>query len=51
MDTVCVLSVVLIDSRHDWPTNGAALALLQYCHTSLSDANLFLKIEEAKIYE
>lgn len=27
-DVLMILSKILIDSRHDWPTNGAALALL-----------------------
>jgi len=27
-DVVRLLKQVLLDSRHDWPTNGAALALL-----------------------
>ena len=27
-DVIKLLKEVLIDSRHDWPTNGAALALL-----------------------
>lgn len=31
-DVVRILVRILIDPRHDWPTNGAALALLQYSH-------------------
>ena len=27
-DVITLLKEILIDSRHDWPTNGAALALL-----------------------
>ena len=27
-DVIRVLKEILVDSRHDWPTNGAALALL-----------------------
>jgi hypothetical protein len=27
-DVIRLLKEILIDSRHDWPTNGAALALL-----------------------
>lgn len=49
-ETVKMLAQILVDPRHDWPTNGAALALLQYCHTSLSDSDLFLKIEEASVH-
>jgi len=41
------LTVILVDSRHDWPTNGAALALLQYSHIALSSADIFLKLEDA----
>ena len=42
------LTVILVDSRHDWPTNGAALALLQYSHIALSSADIYLKLEDAK---
>ena len=31
-DIIRPLVCILIDKRHDWPTNGAALALLQYSH-------------------
>jgi hypothetical protein len=27
-DTIKMLTIILVDVRHDWPTNGAALALL-----------------------
>ena len=27
-DVIRLLKEILVDSRHDWPTNGAALALL-----------------------
>ena len=27
-----MLTLILIDNRHDWPGNGAAVALLQYSH-------------------
>jgi hypothetical protein len=27
-DTIKMLTAILVDSRHDWPTNGAALAIL-----------------------
>lgn len=36
------LKEILLDSRHDWPTNGAALALLQYAHIALSNADMFI---------
>ena len=29
-DVVALLKLILNDSRQDWPTNGSALALLQY---------------------
>ena len=29
---VAILLSILVDKRHDWPTNGAALALLQFSH-------------------
>jgi len=45
-DVIKVLRIILVDSRHDWPTNGSALALLQYSHMALSNTELFLKLEE-----
>ncbi len=45
-DVVRLLKEILYDSRHDWPTNGAALALLQYAHISLSNAEMYLKLDE-----
>ncbi len=50
-DVIRLLKEILVDSRHDWPTNGAALALLQYAHIALANADMFLKLEENKIYE
>lgn len=41
-----MLRKILIDSRHDWPTNGAALAILQYSHTALSNSDIFLMLED-----
>ncbi len=43
------LKQILIDSRHDWPTNGAALALLQYSHLCLQETDVFTFIEENQI--
>ena len=48
---VDILREILVDTRHDWPTNGAALALLQYSHLSLSNADMFLRLEDAHIYD
>ena len=45
-NVVRMLRKILVDPRHDWPTNGAALAILQYCHNALSDTDLFLMLEE-----
>ena len=50
-DVIRLLKEILQDSRHDWPTNGAALALLQYAHLSLSNADMFMKLEENEIYD
>ena len=50
-DVIRLLKEILVDSRHDWPTNGAALALLQYAHLALSNADMFVKLEESKIYD
>jgi hypothetical protein len=41
-DVIRLLKEILVDSRHDWPTNGAALALLQYAHLALSNADMFV---------
>jgi hypothetical protein len=46
-DVIPLLKKILVDSRHDWPTNGAALAILQYSHVSLSNAEYFYKLEQA----
>ncbi|CDW74517.1 UNKNOWN [Stylonychia lemnae] len=46
-----LLTMILLDSRHDWPTNGAALALLQYCHQGLQQADIYEAIQQAKIKE
>ena len=32
-----MLTLILVDDRHSWPGNGAALALLQYSHQALSN--------------
>ena len=50
-DVIRLLKEILVDSRHDWPTNGAALALLQYSHLALSNADMFLKLEDCRIYD
>lgn len=50
-DVIRLLKEILLDSRHDWPTNGAALALLQYSHIALSNADMFIKLEENQIYD
>ena len=46
-----MLKEILVDSRHDWPTNGAALALLQYAHLSLSNTDMYTFLEESKVYD
>jgi len=45
------LCKILVDPRHDWPTNGAALALLQYSHSALSNQAFYFKLEEHKVFE
>mmetsp|Transcript_25102 Transcript_25102/g.24567 ORF Transcript_25102/g.24567 Transcript_25102/m.24567 type:complete len:261 (+) Transcript_25102:914-1696(+) len=50
-DVIRLLREILVDQRHDWPTNGAALALLQYSHMALSNSDMFFKLEEAQIYD
>ena len=41
---------ILTDSRHDWPSNGAALALLQYSHQSMSDTDLYFRLSGAGVF-
>lgn len=48
-DIIALLVVILQDSRQDWPTNGASLALLQYAHQSLSNSELYFKLEDANV--
>jgi len=50
-NVIKMLKHILVDSRHDWPTNGAALALLQYSHAALSSSDLFLLLEDCHIYD
>lgn len=50
-DVIRMLKEILLDSRHDWPTNGAALAILQYSHQALSNAEMFFKLDENQIHE
>jgi hypothetical protein len=41
-----LLKLILTDSRHDWPTNGAALAILQFTHSALlGNIQIYQKIE------
>lgn len=44
-----VLKKVLVDSRHDWPTNGAALAILQYSHLSMQETEIFEYLQRENI--
>jgi len=41
-----LLKAILRDSRQDWPSNGAALAFLQYALRSLQCTELFLTLED-----
>ena len=41
---------ILVDSRHDWPSNGSALALLQYSHLALSNLELYQLLEKEDVY-
>lgn len=43
------LKLILTDSRHDWPTNGAALALLQYSHLCMQETEIFEWIEQNQL--
>lgn len=45
---ISLLITVLFDSRNDWPSNGSALALLQYCHMSLGNLHVYQKVREAE---
>lgn len=48
-DIIKMLKLILVDNRHDWPTNGSGLALLQYAHYSLSNSRFFEVLERHKI--
>lgn len=50
-DVVRILVRILTDPRHDWPTNGAALALLQYSHQALGNQEVFAQLEQASVFE
>jgi hypothetical protein len=49
-NVIRMLRKILVDQRHDWPTNGAALALLQFSHTALSNTDIFLMLEEENVF-
>ena len=51
LDILRNLKKIVVDVRQDWPTNGGALALLQYCHMALSNHKIFEKVEENQIKE
>lgn len=34
----------MFDDWYDWPSKGAAVSLLQYSHTSLTDADIYYKL-------
>ena len=42
---------ILFDPRHDWPSNGASLSLLQYSHLSPSDADLYYSLKNEGVSE
>lgn len=46
-----ILKKIVVDNRQDWPTNGGALAILQYAHLGLSNHQIFQKIEKNNIYD
>ena len=48
-EVVQLLVKILVDQRHDWPTNGAAIALLQYSHTSLSNQQFYIQLDKYKV--
>lgn len=46
---VPILAGVLFDPRNDWPSNGSALALLQYAHKSLSNVMVYNRMLESGV--
>ena len=46
-----ILIRVLQDKRNDWPTHGAAQALMQYSHLSMQDDHVYNEFENQKIGE
>lgn len=51
LDVMRLLKKIVVDVRQDWPTNGGALALLQFCHLALSNHNIYEKVEENSVRE
>ncbi len=49
IDIINVLTKILVDPRHEWPTNGAALALLQYTHLSVSVTDILDYLVKNKV--
>lgn len=50
-DIIEPLCNILVDSRHDWPTNGAALALLQFSHAALSNQAFYTQLHKHKVLD
>jgi hypothetical protein len=48
-DVLEALKKILVDHRHDWPTNGAALALLQFSHLALQESDVFEVFQACQI--
>jgi len=46
-----LLLQILVDSRQDWPTCGAALALLQYSHVALSSNEMYMNLLDNEVPE
>lgn len=39
---VSIIIKIMFDKRFDWPTNGALIALIQFCHLSLQENDVYL---------
>lgn len=50
-DIIASLIAILPDSRYDWPTNGSALALLQFSHQGLSNQAFYQQLKKHNVMD
>jgi hypothetical protein len=50
-EIIGILARIMVDSRHDWPTNGAALALIQYSYKAMNETEIFSFMDKCNLKE